>query len=341
MLLHADCDAFFASVEQRDARELRGVPMAVVNQVVMCASYEARALGVTAGTPVQRALRRWPQLRVVPPRSDVYDEASEQLFALFRSITPLVEPGSMEEAFLDVTDRGDPSSLATDLRTRARRDLGLPVSVGVGSTKLIAKMASRRAKPDGLVVVDRERETWLRPRLRLADLWGVGPATSAKLHEAGLVTVGDLTTYDEVSLAEILPKAAARRLIAVSRGTDDATIRLPKPRRSVSVQRTISPATRNHLVIEQRITHAVDTALERIAGDPRTPRRLEVVVRYDDRATVSTVETLEPSVTEAADLKAVALQLLERTAYADDGRGVTLAGITLHLPPAKEPADSM
>ena len=179
VILHADADAFFASVEQRDDPALRGRPMVVAHEVVACPSYEARALGIHAGMPLRQVRRRWPQVLVTGYRAEAYEEASVRLFEVFRRFTPLVEPGSVEEAFLDVTgrDRGDPRGLAVALRAAARAEVGLPVSVGVGRTKLMAKLASRRAKPDGLVVVDAELEARVRPRLRLDELWGVGPTT--------------------------------------------------------------------------------------------------------------------------------------------------------------------
>ena len=188
MILHADADAFLASVEQRDDPRLRGRPMVVAHEVVACPSYEARALGIHAGMPLRQVRRRWPDVLVTGYRAEAYEEASARLFELFRRFTPLVEPGSMEEAFLDVTgrDRGDVAGMAAALRAQARAEVGLPVSVGAGSTKLIAKLASRRAKPDGLVVVDAELEARLRPRLRLDELWGVGPTSYEKLHAAGL-----------------------------------------------------------------------------------------------------------------------------------------------------------
>nr|WP_256792889.1 DNA polymerase IV [Terrabacter sp. Ter38] len=229
VILHADADAFFASVEQRDDPALRGRPMVVAHEVVACPSYEARALGIHAGMPLRQVQRRWPHVLVTGYRAEAYEEASVRLFEVFRRFTPLVEPGSVEEAFLDVTgrDRGDPRGMAVALRAAARAEVGLPVSVGVGRTKLMAKLASRRAKPDGLVVVDAELEARVRPRLRLDELWGVGPTTYEKLHAAGLFVVADLQGLDEDDLKRLVTTAMARRLVSIARGTDDATIRLP------------------------------------------------------------------------------------------------------------------
>ncbi|GAA2471949.1 DNA polymerase IV [Terrabacter carboxydivorans] len=336
VLLHADADAFFASVEQRDDPSLRGRPMVVAHEVVACPSYEARALGIHAGMPLRQVTRRWPQVLVTGYRPEAYEEASARLFEIFHRFTPLVEPGSVEEAFLDVTgrDRGDPHGLAVALRAAVRDEVGLPVSVGVGRTKLMAKLASRRAKPDGLVVVDAELEARVRPRLRLDELWGVGPTTYAKLHAAGLFVVSDLHGLDEDDLKTIVTTAMARRLVAIAQGTDDATIRLPGPRRSVSASRSFS-ATRTRSKVVAVLDGCVERAVERVLGldgPARLPSRLEVLVRYDDGAQVLERGPLEVPTLDPAELRTAAGHLLERTAYDRDGRGVTMVGVTLPLP---------
>lgn len=334
VLFHADGDAFLASVEQRDDDRLRGRPLAVGEQVVACASYEARALGVHAGMPLGQVRRRWPQVCVVPYRPEVYEEASARLFEVFRRVTPLVEPGSMEEAFLDVTgrDRGDPVDLAQSLRAEARARVGVPISVGIGRTKLMAKLASRRAKPDGLVVVDAALEQRLRPRLRLDDLWGVGPATYEKLHAAGLVTVSDLSGVSQEDLrGHGISTAMARRLVSIATGTDDATIRLPTARKSVGASRSMPP-TRTRSTMHAALAAQVSRALERLGADPRLPRRIEVLVRFDDGAVLVQRGRLPAPTRDPAAILASAEALLESSGWEQDGRGVTLVGIALHLP---------
>lgn len=334
VLFHADADAFFASVEQRDDPSLRGVPIVVGQQVVACPSYEARAMGVKAGMPLGLVSRRWPGVRVVPLRDGVYEEASERLFALFRRFTPLVEPGSMEEAFLDVTDRhrGDPEGMARALREAARAEVGLPVSVGVGRTKLMAKLASRRAKPDGLVVVDPVREAWLRPRLRLDDLWGVGPTTIEKLTTAGLFTVADLHGLGVADLKERgFSTGMARRLVSIADGTDDATIRLPQPRKSVGASRSMR-ATRTRSVVRAALAVQVDRALERLGDDERVPHRLEVMVRFDDDMQAAQRGPLPEPSRDPRVIGAAADALLTATGWEHDGRGVTMVGVSLQLP---------
>jgi DNA polymerase-4 len=336
VLLHADADAFFASVEQRDDPRLRGRPMVVAHEVVACPSYEARALGVHAGMSTRMVSRRWPEVLVVGYRADAYEDASRRLFDVFRSFTPLVEPGSMEEAFLDVTgrDRGDPAGMAAALRRAARAEVGLPVSIGVGRTKLMAKLASRRAKPDGLVVVDSETEARVRPRLRLDDLWGVGPTTYEKLHAAGLFVVSDLYGWDEQRLKGVVSTAMARRLVSIAAGTDDATVRLPGPRRSVSATRSLA-ATRTRSKVLAVLDECIARAVQRVSGldgPLRLPARLEVHVRYDDGVQVIERGPL-PAPSLATDvLRRAAHDLLDRTGFERDGRGVTLVGLTLPLP---------
>ena len=290
VLLHADADAFLASVEQRDDPSLRGRPMVVAHEVVACPSYEARALGIHAGMPLRQVQRRWPQVLVTGYRTEAYEEASARLFEIFHRFTPLVEPGSVEEAFLDVTgrDQGDPRGIAVALRTAARAEIGLPVSVGVGRTKLMAKLASRRAKPDGLLVVDAELEARVRPRLRLDELWGVGPTTYDKLHAAGLFVVSDLH-----GLERGRPQAHRHHGDGASppvhrarhRRRDDPS---PRARRSVSASRSF-PATRTRSKVVAVLDGCVDRAVTRVLdldAPPRLPSRLEVLVRYDDGAQV-------------------------------------------------------
>ncbi len=339
MILHADADAFFASVEARDRPELRGRPFVVAHGVICCASYEARALGVRAGTSVEAALRAWPHLAVADLRPEAYEEASAGLFALFAEVTALVEPGSVEEAFLGLDDDADPEAVRRArvtgevLRRRARAELGLPVSVGVGRTKLMAKLASRRAKPDGLVVLDPAQEHLLRPGLRLDELWGVGPATVERLHAQGLVTVGDLVPLGVAGLQRFLGTAMARRLAAVADGTDDRTVRLPGPRMSAAAERTLPRPTRSRSTVHGVLADRVATAVGRLPDDGRLPTWVEVRVHYDDGG-----DDLRRSPLEvggggtAAAVAQLAARLLDSTGFADDGRGVVRVGVGLTLP---------
>ena len=223
-ILHADADSFFASVEQRDDSRLRGRPVIVGAGVVLAASYEAKAYGVRTAMGGRQARRLCPHAVVVPPRMAAYAEASKALYALFEETTPLVEGLSIDEAFLDVRGMeriaGTPTEMAVRLRRAARERLGLPVSVGVARTKHLAKVASAAAKPDGLLVVPPERERAFLHPLPIERIWGIGPATAAKLRSRGIATVGDLARVPEPTLEAMLGRATARHLHALAHNRD-------------------------------------------------------------------------------------------------------------------------
>src|SRR3712207_229977 len=215
-ILHADVDAFYASVAQRDDPALRGRPVVVGSWVVMAASYEARAYGIRGGMNTARARRHCPDVVVADPSWPAYVDASKAVFAIFRRSCPVVEPGSMEEAFLDVRSLDEPAAqVAVRLRRAVREEVGLPLSIGVARTKVLAKIASRSAKPDGLFVVEPEGELEFLHALPVERLWGVGPATARKLHAQGLRTVGQAARLDEPQLMAILGKAAGRYVHAI------------------------------------------------------------------------------------------------------------------------------
>jgi DNA polymerase-4 len=334
VLLHADADAFFASVEARDDPSLRGRAFVVGDPVVACASYPARALGIHAGMPVGRVRARWPDVRVVGLRDGVHEAASDALFGLFRELTPLVEPGSMEEAFLDVSAAG----VAARLRARCRTEVGLPVSVGVGRTKLMAKLASRRAKPDGLHVIAPADERGVRDALRLEEIWGVGPRTQARLREAGLRDLTAVRSVSREGLEDILGRTMGRLLHDIAHGQESSTVVLPKPRLSVNRTRTISPPSRSRSRVEAVLADCIDRACGVLADDPRVPTRVDLVLRYDDGVELLVHRPLDlpgPAPTPATITGEVA-PMLAATAYEEDGRGVALVGVTAHLPRAQE-----
>ncbi len=341
MLIHADGDAFFASVEERDDPTLSGTPFAVALHVVMCASYPARAHGIHGAMPLRQAQRLCPSLRVVPPSPAKYEAASADLFALFREITPFVEPGSIEEAFLDVGLAGkDPVEEAHTIRERARAELGLPVSVGVGTTKLMAKVASRRAKPDGLVVIGRREDRALRRALRLEEVWGVGPGKVEALRRQGIRTVGDLVDREVRDLVPIVGTMVARRLAAVAAGTDEATIRTPGERRSAGASRTLMQATRSASIVEGTFETLLDSALRRLPGGVEVTR-LDVLLRYEDGLTTEQPQPLADPVTDHDAVRGQAQDLLARTGWTDDGRGVVHLAVTLSCRPARRNEDQL
>ena len=203
-ILHADLDSFYASVEQRDDPRLRGRPVIVGGGVVLAASYEAKAYGVRTAMGGRQARALCPDAVVVPPRMEAYSEASKAVFAVFDDTTPLVEPMSIDEAFLDVRGlrqiRGSPTEIAIKLRADVREPVGLPITVGVARTKFLAKVASGVGKPDGLLVVPVERELAFLHPLPVQRLWGVGRVTAEKLRARGIVTVADVAELDERAL---------------------------------------------------------------------------------------------------------------------------------------------
>ena len=219
-ILHADVDSFFASVEQRDDPRLRGRPVIVGGGVVLAASYEAKAFGVRTAMGGAQARRLCPRAIVVSPRFSAYVEASREVFAIFRDTSPVVEGMSLEEAFLDVRGleriSGPPEVIAARLRHTVRERAGLPISVGVAATRVVAKLASRAAKPDGLLVIAPGEELDFLHPLAVASVWGVGAATARRLHAHNLQTVGQVARCTEEDLVAILGRHAGRRLHALS-----------------------------------------------------------------------------------------------------------------------------
>lgn len=334
MLIHADADAFFAAVEARDDASLRDVPFAVAERIVTCPSYAARALGIRSGIPVAHALRLCRDLRLVPMRPEAYEQASRELFDLFHDVTAFVEPGSMEEAFLDVEAVGlDPVATAGQLRARARAEVGLPVSMGVGTTKLMAKVASRRAKPDGLVHISRGEDRALRRALRLEEVWGVGPATVEALHAQGWRTVADLVPLEIGDRVPVVGTMVARRLAAVAAGLDDARVRVPGERRSAGASRTIA-STRSRTTVEDTLAQLIASASGRLPPTVEV-HRIDLTVRFDDGVVTEASRPLSPAVTELASLGIPAGQMLEGTGWVDDGRGLTFLSVSVQARPRR------
>ena len=265
-ILHADLDAFYASVEQRDDPRLRGRPVIVGAGVVLAASYEAKAYGVRTAMGGRQARRLCPHAIVVPPRMSAYSEASKAVFAVFDDTTPLVEGLSIDEAFLDVRGMeriaGTPTEIAVRLRRDVLEQVGLPITVGVARTKFLAKVASGVAKPDGLLVVPPDGELAFLHPLPVERLWGVGPVTARKLHERGITTVGEVAE---------LAEPAARRAARPAAGPAPARAR-PQPRSAAGARR--APPRLDRLAARARRsrspqTHDVDRRLPRRAGRPR------------------------------------------------------------------------
>src|ERR1700758_1765971 len=223
-ILHADLDSFYASVEQRDDPTLRGRPVIVGGGVVLAASYEAKAYGVRTAMGGAQARRLCPDAVVVPPRMTAYSRASDAVFEVFGDVTPIVEAISVDEAFLDVGGlarvSGTPLQIADRLRTDVRDHVGLPITVGVARTKFLAKVASRVAKPDGLLVVEPDRELDFLHPLPVELLWGVGRVTATKLHARGITIVAEVAALEETVLVSMLGRASGRHIHALAHNRD-------------------------------------------------------------------------------------------------------------------------
>jgi DNA polymerase-4 len=332
-ILHADADAFFASVEQRDEPRLRGRPTIVGSGVVMAASYEARAYGVHGGMNGRRARRLCPHAAVVEPRFSAYRDASRALFEIFRETAPLVEGLSMEEAFLNVGGleaiSGAPREIAARLRLRVREDLGLPVTVGVARTKVLAKMASRAAKPDGLLVIDPADEAAFLHPLGVERLWGVGEATAKRLRARGIRTVGELARRDQSELARALGPAAARHLHAVAQNRDPRPVRPGRRRRSFGSQSALgsSPSSRSDL--DTVLVALVDRVTRRMRASSRAGRTVTLRLRFGDFSRASRSRTLPHPTDGTGAILAAARTLLAAAAPAIERRGITLLGVAV------------
>jgi DNA polymerase IV len=332
-ILHADADAFFASVEQRDDPSLRGRPTIVGVGVVMAASYEARAYGIHGGMGGGRARRLCAHAAVVPPRFSAYVEASKALFDLFEETAPLVEGLSLEEAFLDVRGleriSGTPRQIAGRLRRQARERVGLAVTVGVARTKVLAKMASRAAKPDGLLVIEPDRETqFLRP-LPVEALWGVGAATAEKLHVRGIHTIGQLGRVDEGELARFLGRHAGRHLHAITHNRDPRRVRRGRRRRSIGTQSAFAGGGRSGSDLDTLLVTLVDRVTRRARAANRAGRTVTLRFRFGDFSRATRSRTLPHPTAGTGAILAAARVLLTAATPMIERRGLTLLGITV------------
>jgi DNA polymerase IV len=332
-ILHADADSFYASVEQRDDPALRGRPVIVGAGVVLAASYEAKAFGVQTAMGGRRARRLCPVAVVVSPRMDAYSEASKAMFRVFDEASPVVEALSIDEAFLDVRGLGHiggtPAEIAARLRRDVREQVGLPITVGVASTKFLAKVASGIAKPDGLLVVPAGGElAFLRP-LPLERLWGVGAATAAKLHAQGLRTVADVAELPEAILVSILGRAAGRQLHALAHNRDPRPVLVGRRRRSVGSQCALGRARRSREEVDTVLIGLVDRVTRRLRAGGRVGRTIVLRLRFADFSRATRSYTL-PRPTANTHVVLITARWLLATAQPQiERRGLTLVGIAV------------
>ena len=332
-ILHADADAFFASVEQRDDPSLRGRPVIVGGGVVMAASYEARRRGVRGAMNGARARRLCPDAVVVPPRFSAYVRASEQLFELFAETSPVVEGLSLEEAFLDVRGleriSGTPSEIAATLRRRARERIGLPVTVGIARTKTLAKMASRAAKPDGLLLVAAAREREFLHPLPVEALWGVGDSTARKLRGAGIETVGQLAELSEPALATIVGRAAGRHLHAVARNRDPRRVRSGRRRRSFGSQSALGRWSGSARALDAVVVSLADRITRRMRAAASVGRTVTVRLRIGDYTRASRARTMPTATAATSAVLTTARAIVAEAMPVIRRRGLTLIGLTI------------
>ncbi|WP_019202179.1 DNA polymerase IV [Tsukamurella sp. 1534] len=332
-ILHADLDSFYASVEQRDHPWLRGRPVLVGSGVVLAASYEAKARGVRSPMPHREALALCPFAYTMPARFDAYMEASRRVFEIFRDITPLVEGISVDEAFLDVGGLhridGTPAQIAARLRERVRVEVGLPISVGIARSKFLAKVASAVSKPDGLLVVPPGTELRFLHPLPVRRLWGVGPKTEARLHDAGIVTVGQMAELGERRLSALLGPGSGRHLFALSMAHDPRRVETGRRRKSIGAQRALGRRPKSEKDIEDTALAIVDRLGERLRSAGRVTRTVELRLRFDDFTSVSRSRSLREPTDETRIILVAARRLLAEAMPLLRDRGCTLIGLSL------------
>ncbi|WP_020423351.1 DNA polymerase IV [Amycolatopsis sp. ATCC 39116] len=332
-ILHADLDAFYASVEQRDDPSLRGRPVIVGGGVVLAASYEAKARGVRTAMGCAQALRLCPAAVVVPPRMAAYSAASKAVFAVFEDTTPLVEGLSIDEAFLDVGGlariSGSPSRIAADLRRAVAERVGLPITVGVARTKFLAKVASGVAKPDGLLVVPHDRELEFLHPLPVERLWGVGKVTAEKLHARGIRTVGQVAERGEAELVALLGRAGGRHLFALAHNRDPRPVVVGRRRRSIGAQRALGRRARSPDELDEILAALTDRLARRLRAAHRVCRTVVLRMRFADYTRATRSQTVPHPTAHTEDVLATARGLLAAAMPMIRERGITLIGLAL------------
>jgi DNA polymerase-4 len=332
-ILHADLDAFYASVEQRDDPALRGRPVIVGSGVVLAASYEAKAHGVRTAMSGRQARRLCPAAVVVEPRMSAYAQASKAVFDVFRRTTPLVEALSIDEAFLDVGGLRRVSGSPTEIAVRLRRDVlaqvGLPITVGVARTKFLAKVASRVAKPDGLLVVPPHGELDFLHPLPVELLWGVGPVTAGKLRERGVVTVGHVARLGEAALISMLGAGSGRHLHALAHNHDPRSVQVGRRRGSIGSQRALGRAERSPADLDAVLAGLVDRVTRRMRAAGRPGRTVTLRLRFADFTRVTRSRTLPWPTAGTRPILGTARALLTAAMPMVTHRGLTLIGVAV------------
>ncbi len=317
--MHADLDAFYASVEQLDNPELRGRPVVVGGSaegrgVVAAASYEARKFGIRSALPMSRALRLCPDLVRVSPRFGRYGEVSGCVMSIFRALTPLVEPLSLDEAFLDVSgwvrDGADPGKIARELKDEVKKATGLTLSVGAGSNKSIAKIASDLEKPDGLVVVLRGTEAAFLAPMPVRALWGVGPKTESVLTRAGIRTIGDLARRSPADANRLLG-SSGEFLRDMANGIDNREVTIEHERKSVGAERTFARDLPDGPDLRAALAAIASEVSRRLAHSHVKAHTIAIKLRYSNFHTITRQASVKSPTDDVSALSAVATQLLD------------------------------
>lgn len=332
-ILHVDMDSFFVSVELLDRPELRGLPVAAAHDtarsVVSSASYEARRFGVRSAMPVVRAKQLCPQLVLVPPTFEKYRRASRAVMAIFQEFTPLVEPLSIDEAFLDVAGSvrlfGTPAEIARHLRERVRERTGLPASVGLAGTKFVAKLASQRAKPDGVLEVPPQRTLEFLHPLPVEAMWGVGQATARALGARAIRTVADLAREPLPSLERIVGVASARRLHDLANGRDERRVQTARVEKSIGHEETFAHDVVDPTTLQRELLRLSTRTGERLRAAGIEARTISIKVRWESFETVTRSRTLPEATHATQRIYRTATELLAGLGAA--GRPVRLIGV--------------
>ena len=333
-ILHVDMDAFFASVTERDHPELKGKAVVIgagVRGVVTSANYEARKFGIKAAMPVGRAQRLAPHAIFIPPDHKRYSEVSEHIMEIFHSFTPLVEPISLDEAFLDVTKAkrllGDGRAIATAIRAKVEAQEGITCSVGIASSKFIAKLASQRCKPNGILEIPNDRVlTFLHP-LPVSALWGVGPKTNEALVRLGLHTVGDIAQTPEQTLIRALGQAAGQSLYELAWGRDDRDVIPEEPDKSISAAETFDRDIDDPEIIAKEILRMCERASSRMRERSLFAKTITLKIRFADFTTINRSKTLPLPIDTTHEIYEIAKGLYEALSI---GRArIRLVGVSL------------
>lgn len=343
-ILHADLDAFYASVEQLDDSGLRGRPVVVGGApesrgVVAAASYEARSFGIRSAMPMVTALRLCPDAVRVSPRFARYAELSREVMAIFRAVTPLVEPLSLDEAFLDVSaaDAPEIEALAAGIKRSVKEATGLTVSIGGGGNKTVAKIASDLGKPDGLVIVPRGDEAAFLAPMSIRALWGIGPKTEAGLVRAGIRTIADLAARDESELTRLLGSRGAF-LRAMALGIDERPVETSYERKSVGAETTFARDLPDGPELREALDHIAAETAQRLQGTGAMAHTVALKLRFSNFRTITRQASVKTATDDLVEITAIAIRLLEDVLRAHEAVRFRLLGVQCSRLIAANPA---